>query len=70
MKYIIKLKPLKSKEDQTDYEQTLANEPKCRVEYDQHLQGVGGVRQLVNSKSQRKIPKKSGGGRQSKKWSL
>lgn len=37
MKYIIKLKPLKSKEDQTDYEQTLANEPKCRVEYDQHL---------------------------------
>lgn len=34
---IIKLKPLKSKENQTDYEQILANDPEGRVEYDQCL---------------------------------
>lgn len=62
IKYIVKLKPLKSKKNQIDHEQTLANEPKGRVEYSQHLQGCGwvfGVKLLVKSNSQRKIPRRS-----------
>lgn len=42
MKYVIKLKPLKSKENQVDQEQTLANESEGRMAYDQRLQSVGG----------------------------
>lgn len=37
MTVIIKLKPLKSKENPTDYEQILANNSEGHVEYDQCL---------------------------------
>lgn len=73
VKYIIKSKPLKSKENQIDHEQTSAHEPRRSCGMWPALIGCGwvfGVRQLVKSNSQRQVPKKCGGGRQSKKWSL
>lgn len=72
MKYVIRLKPLKSKENQVDDEQTFGwVRRSCGIW--PALIGPGwvfGGRQLVKSNSQRQIPKKSGRGRESKKWSL
>lgn len=56
MKYIIKFKPLKSKDNQIDHEQTLVNEPRKPSGIWPALTGRGwvfGVGQLVKSNSQR-----------------